>query len=309
MTSKERIATILDHEIPDRAATNIGIEIDGARNGYPDLMEVIPALHFPTSPSRQVDGINWFYNPIIKTYDELDDLRFPDPDDDAVLAPLVDTIAKNPEKAILVDIIGPVTILHAMRLMDNIYTDIYDCPEKLHKALKKISSISLRVLERVLTLKLDVAGIYMLDDIAGSTGLLMSPTMLDELIFDYFKPGIDMAKAYGKKLFYHSDGDLTDILDHLVELGFDAVNPMQIQFNDLVAFKQKYDKKLVCFGGIDNLQTIPYGTPDEIHRHVRWLFENVGYNGGLIFATHMIDPRTPKENYMALHEAMSLCTY
>lgn len=323
MTSKERVMAVLAHEKPDRVPTNIGVKMNAEWRSYfdgkygpgfvqahkPDLMEVIPALPFPVSPSRQVDGITWFYDPIIKTYEELDSLHFPDPDDDAVLEPVVRMIRENPDKAVIVDIIGPITILHAMRLMDNIYLDVYDCPERLHKALKRISDISLRVLERVLELKLDVAGIYMLDDIAGSSALLMSPAMLDEFLFDYMKPGIAMAKAAGKKLLYHSDGNLTDILGHLAELGFDAVNPMQIWFNDLQNFNRKYRKKLVCFGGIDNTRIVPFGTPQEIWDHVQWLFENVGAEGDLIFATHMIDPATPVENYMALFEAMTQCIY
>jgi hypothetical protein len=54
---------------------------------------------------------------------------------------------------------------------------------------------------------------------------------------------------------------------------------------------------------------VPKGTPEEIHAHIRWLFENVGRNGGLIFASHMIDNTTPRENFMALFEAISQCIY
>ena len=109
MTSKERIATVLAHEKPDRVPTNIGFEFDTEWTEYfdtkygqgfavansQDLTEVIPALRFPTSPSKEVDGITWFYDPIIENYDELDHLRFPDPDDDEVLAPVIDSTASN----------------------------------------------------------------------------------------------------------------------------------------------------------------------------------------------------------------------
>jgi uroporphyrinogen-III decarboxylase len=321
MTSRERVLQVLNHGVPDRVPTIIApwgelIQELDARNGAgfsaehaSDVIEVIPPIAFPASPMVQVDGISWFTDPIIQTYDELDDFIWPDPDDPAILEPLCEANEKYPDKAILFDIIGPITHLHGMRLMDNIYIDMLECPEKVHKAIRRIADISLRVLENALSSGLHITAIYMLDDIASSKNLLISPKMLDEFLFDYLKPGIQMVKAAKLKLFYHSDGNLTKILEHLANLGFDAVNPMQIWFNDLAEFHTKYRNKLTCYGGVDNTHIVSFGTPQEIRDHIQWLFEHVGKDGGLIFGWHMVDPGTPRENLLALFESIAKCRY
>ena len=84
---------------------------------------------------------------------------------------------------------------------------------------------------------------------------------------------------------------------------------MQIECNDLAEFKRLYGEKLTCFGGVDNTNTLARGTADDVRRHIRYLFETVGRGGGLIFATHMIDKHTPRENILAMYETMMTCEY
>lgn len=48
-----------------------------------------------------------------------------------------------------------------------------------------------------------------------------------------------MAKKTRKHVVFHSDGQVTDILDKLAEAGIDAVNPLQPEFNDFQAFIQE----------------------------------------------------------------------
>jgi uroporphyrinogen decarboxylase len=110
-------------------------------------------------------------------------------------------------------------------------------------------------------------------------------------------------------VLYHSDGNLTQILPRMVELGIDAVNPMQVECNDMAEFKRLYHGKLTCFGGVDNTGVLLHGTPDDVRRHIRELFETVGKDGGLIFASHMMDKATPRENFLAMYEAMMTCEY
>ena len=325
MTSRERVEAVLKHRIPDRVPTNISrpkmtpdeeayfnkkYGSDFLQTHDWDLREIVPPIAFPTGPIRMVDDIPWYMSPIISDdYHELDELQFPDPDDPAIYEPAKAFLKANPGKALAFDIICPFTILHGMRLMDNMYLDVYDNPEGLHRAVDKIWSVSRRVLENVLKMGLDISAVYLLDDIASQHSLLFSPKTLDEFLFPCVQEGVQLAKSKNLPVLYHSDGNLTQILPRLVELGIDAVNPMQVECNDMAEFKRLYHGKLTCFGGVDNTGVLLHGTPDDVRRHIRELFETVGKDGGLIFASHMMDKATPRENFLAMYEAMMTCEY
>ena len=96
-------------------------------------------------------------------------------DNPAIYEEIRQTLAQYPTRAVSFNLVGPFTILHGMRQMENIYLDVYENPEGLHRVLDKIWSVSRRVLENVLNMGLDVSAIFFLDDIAAQKSLLFSP--------------------------------------------------------------------------------------------------------------------------------------
>jgi uroporphyrinogen decarboxylase len=116
-----------------------------------------------------------------------------------------------------------------------------------------------------------------------------------------------MAKNADKFVVYHSDGNITDVLDSLLEMGVNAVNPLQPEFNDFDVFKSKYHGKLAVYGGIDNTKIIPTGTTDEVRAHIRDIYARLGVGGGLILSSHDIPIYCPHENIEAMvDEILSL---
>lgn len=325
MTAKERVAAVLRHEIPDRAPCSLFLPelTEEEKAAYTrkygddfvllqgqDLVECQPGIPFPSSPYRMVDGIPWFHSPIISDdYHEVDELVFSDPDNLSLYEELRHTVETHPHQAVCFNLVGPFTILHGMRLMENIYLDVYENPDGLHRVLDKIWSVSRRVLENVLKMDLDLAAIFFLDDIAAQKSLLFSPKTLEEFFFPYMREVVAMAKAKGLPVLFHSDGDLTQVLPTLVDIGVTAPNPMQPTCNDMAEFKRLYQGKLVCYGGLDNTGILLHGTPDDVRRHVQDLFETVGKDGGLIFTYRGEDPRYTRENLLSLYEAVMDCRY
>ena len=56
-------------------------------------------------------------------------------------------------------------------------------------------------------------------------------------------------------------------------------------------------------GGMDNQQTLPFGTPEEVRREVR---ENLAFLGGgrgfILAPCHNLQPLTPVENILAMYD-------
>jgi uroporphyrinogen-III decarboxylase len=110
------------------------------------------------------------------------------------------------------------------------------------------------------------------------------------------------------KTFKHCCGSITPLLDTFIDLGFDIINPVQI---NAVGMDPKFLKKTygnrICFwgGGIDTQKVLHTGTPQEVKNQVRELCEIFGADGGFVFNTiHNLQANVPLENAIALMETI-----
>jgi uroporphyrinogen decarboxylase len=106
------------------------------------------------------------------------------------------------------------------------------------------------------------------------------------------------------EIFYHSDGDIEEIIPDLIEIGVTILNPVQPECVDPIKLKREYGKHLVFEGVVGTQTTMPFGKPDEVRETVRMWKRELGYDGALILApTHVLEPEVPIENIMAFVEA------
>ena len=110
------------------------------------------------------------------------------------------------------------------------------------------------------------------------------------------------------KVFYHTCGSVISLLDDLVEVGVDILNPVQCSAEGMEAegLKNKYGDQLIFWGGgVDTQKTLPFGTPAQVKREVEERCHTLGRGGGFVFAAiHNIQPQTPVENLLAMFEVL-----
>lgn len=110
------------------------------------------------------------------------------------------------------------------------------------------------------------------------------------------------------KIFKHSCGAIVPILPGLIEAGFDIINPVQINAKDMDSrmLKREFGKDLTFWGGgIDTQKILPFGTPEEIHKHVLEQCEILGKDGGFVFnSVHNIQANVPVENVIAMLDTL-----
>jgi uroporphyrinogen decarboxylase len=105
------------------------------------------------------------------------------------------------------------------------------------------------------------------------------------------------------EIWYHSDGNITDIIPELIDIGVTILNPVQPECMDIHEIKRRYGDKLVLDGTIGTQTTMPFGTTDEVRRTVRSRVRDLGRDGALILSpTHVLEPEVPVENVMAFLE-------
>lgn len=110
------------------------------------------------------------------------------------------------------------------------------------------------------------------------------------------------------KIFKHSCGAIIPILSGLIEAGFDIINPVQINAKDMDSrrLKEEFGSQLTFWGGgVDTQKILPFGTPDEIRRHVMGQCEILGRDGGFVFnAVHNVQANVPVDNVVAMFDAL-----
>lgn len=127
--------------------------------------------------------------------------------------------------------------------------------------------------------------IHVSDDWGGQTNLLFSPQTWWEMMHPYHKITADAVKSRGGYLSLHSDGNVSSVVDGIIDLGFDVVHPWQESAGmSFDVFREKYQDAFTIMGGLDVQTTIGFGKLDflvaEIER-VMTLFAD----GGMLFCT------------------------
>ena len=151
----------------------------------------------------------------------------------------------------------------------------------------------------------DVDIVICSDDLGGQTGLLIS----HEDYLRYIKPR--HARFFAQvhalspaKLVLHSCGSVASILDDLVEIGVEGLNPVQATAAgmDPVELKRKYGRHLVFWGAMDTQGTLAGGSVKDVCRMVERRIEQLGADGGYILAPcHNLQPDVPVESVLAMY--------
>lgn len=153
------------------------------------------------------------------------------------------------------------------------------------------------------------AGVDMLhcgDDVANQQALMFSPSVWRQMHLPRWTRVWRVAKEIHPEIrvWYHSDGNITEIVGDLIEAGMDILNPVQPECLDTDALHRRYGRRITFDGCIGTQSTMPWGTPDEVRARVKEVIEKYGQEGGLIVSpTHVLEPEVPLANIDALFEA------
>ncbi len=159
---------------------------------------------------------------------------------------------------------------------DNILTWMAMEAEAAHLIFNKVGTCVLAAAEEML--KRGVDSVFIYDDLGSGQSLLYSKEMYREFIKPWHKKLAELCHSYGKYFHMHSHGHIQDVMDDLVDVGVDILNPVgPSDHNDLVLFKQKWGGKITFLGGIST--TIASMTEDQIEQHVASVME-AGCKGG-----------------------------
>ena len=180
---------------------------------------------------------------------------------------------------------------------------LYENENLVKKLFEKVGSLQYRVFEKMLEFK-GTGAVAAVDDIAYTEGLMVSAKFLRDNLFPWYEK---MGKVCNKRnipFIYHSDGDLSEIIDDLISCGFNAIHPIEPKAMEIGKLKEKYGRKL-CFLGNIEMDTLIRGTVDEVTALVKKnlkLFARDGFYG--CGSSNTITEAMPVENVIAMCKAV-----
>ena len=236
---------------------------------------------------------------------------WPDPEDPGLLSGMrerLDWIRTHTNAAAVLTLPAPfVHLTQFVRGFEGWYMDFILGTDVLEALFDTVLEITLRIAERELeAFGSEVDVVRCGDDLGGQTGLQVS--------YDHFRRFIKprLARFFLRvheltpaKLMFHSCGSIVDILDDLVEIGVDIINPVQVTARgmDPAFLKKKCGSKLVFWGGTDSQKTMPFGSVEDVRKMVEDLIETLGRGGGFVFSScHNIQPDVSAEKVVAMFE-------
>jgi len=183
-----------------------------------------------------------------------------------------------------------------------------DYVAELHEIVTEFALKNLRALLPEVRDDVDVVWLGS-DDWGTQKTLIASPRIFRKLFLPYRKRINDEFHRIAPrvKTFLHSCGAIYDLLDMIVECGFDALNPVQWTAggHTYQEWKDKARRRLTLWGGGVNAQgTLLLGTVEDVYSEAREVTRYMTQDGGFVFCNiHNLLAEVPPEKVIALYRA------
>ncbi|MCL2093543.1 MAG: hypothetical protein FWH12_05030 [Treponema sp.] len=145
--------------------------------------------------------------------------------------------------------------------------------------------------------------VFWYDDMGYKNSTFFSKELYVNLLKPIHKRAIDWAHNRGIKTHLHSCGNIMPFIPDLVEIGLDALNPIEIKAGmDIKALKRDFGSKLLLHGGADALYL---DKPDKILPYIEEMLPILKENGGYIFSSdHSIPSSVSLQDYTDIVKAV-----
>ena len=236
--------------------------------------------------------------------------KWPDPDDPVRVRGLrerVRAIRASTDCAIVLNLQS--AFVHAsqyLRGFEDWFVDLAADPKLAGVLFDAVLEVTVGMCRTILReIGRDVDVLMGSDDLGLQGGLMVAPETYRALIkprhAKYLRLMHDMSDA---KVFFHTCGSVVAIIEDLIEIGVDVLNPLQVSAAgmDPARLKQRYGGRLAFWGAVDTQRVLPFGSVADVEAEVERRIEELGCDGGYVLAAvHNIQPDVSAEKILAMY--------
>jgi uroporphyrinogen decarboxylase len=204
----------------------------------------------------------------------------------------------------------PCTIFEAawyLRGLENLLADLALQRDFAEELFEQAMCYALAISKKMTALGVDI--LWWGDDVSHERGPMMKPSDFRTMIKPRYAYMVQEVRKVNKdvKIAFHSDGKIEWLLDDLAEIGFDVINPLQPDANDVPGIKKRYGQRFTFWGNVDTRAVLSRGSVTDVVEEVKRVLRVLAPGGGHIFySNHGIqDGARALENVLALYWAFN----
>ena len=306
LTSKEIVYRAIERTNPPRVPIcyfNRDLEYsDTFAAGY------APAVNFvATEPGMREWGYVWqtlddtMGQPIdspLADWENIETFVPPDPDAPGRLDNVYVAVAEHADKFLKFGLgITGFNSAFFLRGFDQFMLDLHLDPERVERLLDLTFAFENGLIERVAPLPVDAVTFG--DDWGTQRGLIIAPRLWRQIFRPRYADQFARVHQAGKKVWFHTCGDVYEIIGDLIEIGVDVLELLQPDVFGVERLARDFGGKVCFCCSIDHQRRAISGTREEIFAYARLLRDKLGaFDGGFIAYI---------EDYSSL--GMSECNY
>ena len=191
--------------------------------------------------------------------------------------------------------------LSYLRGYENLLFDMVDGKTQLLQLIDMVETFSLGLVRRYLDLGASM--IRYPEDLGMQIGPMVSPPLFRKYIKPIYEHLIAPAHKADCLVHMHSDGDIRDLVDDLVDIGIDAIN-LQDLVNGIDWIAANLKGRVCIDLDIDRQDVTRFGRPDQIDALIREEVEKLGSPQGGLMMIYGLYPGVPLDNVRAVMDAM-----
>jgi len=246
----------------------------------------------------------------LKTWDAFDKYSSPDPMIDSGRGKVDwDQVAHDFETAAANNKLAMGGVRHGhtfltladIRGYENLMFDMTDNDTRLWKLIEMVEIFNTQIVQRYIQ-----AGAEWMsypEDLGMQVGPMISPNHFRKYIKPSYQRLMAMGHDAGCIVYMHSDGDIRDLVDDLIDGGVAVMNLQDIA-NGIDWIKDKLADKICIDLDIDRQKVTRFGTPDVIDDLILNEIKTLGSKQGGLMMIYGLYPGIPIENVKALMDAM-----
>jgi uroporphyrinogen decarboxylase len=145
------------------------------------------------------------------------------------------------------------------------------------------------------------------DDVAFHDRPMVDLDRYRKLFKPRHKRMVDLIKEKSEAaVLYHCCGAVKSLIEDFVDIGVDALNPVQVSSAgmDTAELKARFGERISFWGGIDTGRVLPMGSVEDVEAEVKQRIHDLAPGGGFVLAAvHNIQEDVPPENILAMADA------
>ncbi len=145
-------------------------------------------------------------------------------------------------------------------------------------------------------------------DLTDDRGTIAKLRFMEERWFPQVERCLRPLVDAGVTLVWHCDGNITPMVPGLIALGIKGFQGFQyecgVDYAALCRRKTRDGDDLTIIAGVSVTRTLPFGTPEDVRKELRFLVENGPRSRLFLGASSSIAPGVPWENLQAFVEGL-----